>query len=212
MKQYLTEAIGTFFLVLTVALCVTQGVALAPVAIGSVLMVMVYAGGHLSGAHYNPAVTFAVFLRGALPGRQVVPYWIAQFVGGISAVFFAAHLTGKLLHVAPGADVRWLPALAAEIAFTFALAYVVLNVATAKETQGNSYFGLAIGFTVMVGAFAVGGISGGAFNPAVGLSPALIELAHHGQSSTSAAWIYAVGPLAGGALAAAAFKAQHPGE
>ena len=212
MKQYLAEAIGTFFLVLTVALCVTQGVPLASLAIGSVLMVMVYAGGHVSGAHYNPAVTFAVFLRGALPGKQVLPYWIAQFVGGIGAVFLAAHLTGKLLHVAPGADVTWLPALAAEIAFTFALAYVVLNVATAKQTEGNSYFGLAIGFTVMVGAFAVGGISGGAFNPAVGLSPALVEFAHHGQFATSAAWIYAVGPLAGGALAAVAFKALHPGE
>ena len=211
MKQYLAEAIGTFFLVLTVALCVTQSVPLAPLAIGSVLMVMVYAGGHVSGAHYNPAVTFALWLRGALPAKQVVPYWVAQFVGGTLGVLIAAHITGKLLHVAPGDGVTWVPALLAEFVFSFALSYVVLNVATAKETQGNAYFGLAIGFTVMVGAFAVGGISGGAFNPAVGLSPALLEVIH-GHGTTSAAWIYAVGPLAGGTLAAIAFKALHPGE
>jgi aquaporin Z len=211
MRQYLAEAIGTFFLVLTIGLCVNQGVLPAPLAIGAALMVMVYAGGHISGAHYNPAVTVAAWLRGALPARQVLPYWAAQFAGAIAAAFFVYAFTGRTLHVAPGDLSGWRGVFAAEALFSFALAYVVLNVATAKETQGNSYFGAAIGSTVMVGAFAVGGISGGAFNPAVGLGPAVVEMVL-GQAPYSLAWIYAVGPLGGAAAAAFAFRFQHPGE
>jgi aquaporin Z len=211
MKSYVVEAIGTFFLVLTVGLCVNQNVAMAPLAIGTALMVMVYAGGHISGGHYNPAVTVAVWLRGGLPARQVLRYWAAQFVGGVVAAFLVLHYTGRVLHVAPSGDVSALQAAGGEFIFTFALAYVVLNVATAKATQGNSYFGLAIGFTVMAGAFAMGGISGGAFNPAVGLAPAIVELLV-GDTPTKAAWIYAVGPIAGAAVAAYTFKYLHPGE
>lgn len=208
MKQYLTEAIGTFFLVLTIGLCVNQGVALAPLAIGASLMVMVYAGGHISGAHYNPAVTVAVWLRGALPARRVMPYWLAQFTGAVAAAFLVFIFTDKALHVAQGEHQSWRIALLGEFLFSFALSYVVLNVATAKETEGNSYFGLAIGFTVMIGAFAMGGISGGAFNPAVGLGPAIVELLL-GQTPSNSAWIYAVGPLLGAGAAAAVFKVQH---
>jgi aquaporin Z len=211
MKSYLTEAIGTFFLVLTVGLCVNQSVAMAPLAIGTALMVMVYAGGHISGGHYNPSVSLAAWIRGALPTKELVPYWVAQFVGGILAAFLAYKFTGDALHVAPGANVSWMKALSGEIVFSFALSYVVLNAATAKETAGNSFYGLAIGFTVMTGAFAVGAISGGAFNPSVGLSPALVELLL-GKSPTAMAWIYAAGPLAGAAVAGYTFKAQHPGE
>jgi aquaporin Z len=211
MKQYLAEAIGTFFLVLTIGLCVNQGVLPAPLAIGGALMVMVYAGGHISGGHYNPAVTVAAWLRGALPGRQVIPYWAAQFAGAIAAAFLVYAFTGRALHVAPGDMSGWRGVLAGEVLFSFALAYVVLNVATARDTQGNSYFGVAIGSTVMVGAFAMGGISGGAFNPAVGLGPAIVE-AVLGQAPYALAWIYAVGPVAGAAAAAFIFKFQHPGE
>lgn len=208
MKSYLTEAIGTFFLVLTVGLCVNQNVPLAPLAIGCSLMIMVYAGGHISGGHYNPSVTLAVWLRGALPAREVIPYWVSQFLGGVVAGLLINMFTGHALHVAPGAQVSVVTALLGEIVFSFALSYVVLNVATAKATDGNSYFGLAIGFTIVVGAFAMGAISGGAFNPAVGLAPAIVEFIL-GASPSSAAWIYAVGPLAGAGLAAAAFKFQH---
>ena len=211
MKNYLTEAIGTFFLVFTVGLCVNEHVALAPFAIGSALMVMVYAGGPISGGHYNPAVSFAAWIRGALPTKELLPYWGAQFAGGVLAAFLTYKFTGDPLHVAPAADASWMKALTGEVIFTFALAYVVLNVATAKAAAGNSYFGLAIGLTVMVGAAAVGGISGGAFNPAVGLAPALFELVL-GKSVSSMAWIYAAGPLLGAAGAAFAFKAQHAGE
>ena len=211
MKSYLTEAIGTFFLVFTVGLCVNEHIMMAPLAIGASLMVMVYAGGPISGGHYNPSVSFAAWIRGALPTKELLPYWGAQFVGALVAGFLTYKFTGSALHVAPGGDVTWMKALTGELIFSFALSYVVLNVATAKAAAGNSYFGLAIGLTVMVGAFAVGGISGGAFNPAVGLGPAIIEMIL-GGSVSSMVWIYAVGPLVGAAAAAYTFKAQHPGE
>ncbi len=210
MKNYLTEAIGTFFLVFTVGLCVNEGVMMAPFAIGAALMVMVYAGGPVSGGHYNPSVSLAAWIRGALSTKELLPYWGAQFVGALIAAFLTYKFTGSLLHVAPRGDVTWMKALTGEVIFSFALSYVVLNVATTKSTAGNSYFGLAIGLTVMVGAFAVGGISGGAFNPAVGLGPAIIETALGGHP-TSLAWVYAVGPLSGAAAAAYAYKAQHAG-
>ncbi|HVT38435.1 MAG TPA: MIP/aquaporin family protein [Gemmatimonadaceae bacterium] len=212
MKQYLAEAIGAFFLVLTIGLCGNQGVVAAPLAIGAALAVMVYAGGHISGAHYNPAVTLAAWLRGALPARQVIPYWAAQFAGAIVAAFLVLKFTGRALHVAPADTAGWGAVLLGEVLFTFGLAYVVLNVATARETQGNAYFGAAIGGTVMVGAFAMGGISGGAFNPAVGLGPAIVEAMLGQRPPSSLAWIYAVGPFAGAAIAAFVFKFQHPGE
>lgn len=211
MKSYLTEAIGTFFLVLTVGLSVNLDVAPAPLAIGAALMVMVYAGGHISGGHYNPAVTLAAWLRGALPVKEVAPYWIAQLAGGCLAGFLIYKFTGHPLHVAPDDLTTWLKGVTGEAVFTFALAYVVLNVATAKATQGNSHFGLAIGSTLMVGVFAMGDITGGALNPAVGLAPAIIE-GVLGRSPTAMWWIYLVGPLAGGAAAAFTFKAQHPDE
>lgn len=211
MKNYLTEAIGTFFLVFTIGLCVNQGVALAPIAIGLSLMVMVYAGGPISGGHYNPSVSLAAWIRGALPTKELVPYWVAQFAGAVLAAFLIYKFTGSALHVAPGANVSWMKALTAEVVFSFALSYVVLHTATTKSTAGNSYYGLAIGLTVTTGAFAVGAISGGAFNPAVGLGPAIME-AVLGSSVTSMVWIYAVGPLVGAAAAAYAYKFQRPGE
>ncbi len=211
MKNYLTEAIGTFFLVVTVGLCVNGGVAMAPFAIGSALMVMVYAGGPISGGHYNPSVSLAAWIRGALPTKELIPYWVAQFAGALLAGFLIYKFTGAALHVAPGENVTWMKALTAEIIFSFALSYVVLNVATSKATAGNSYFGLAIGLTVMTGAFAVGGISGGAFNPAVGLGPAIMEMVL-GRSATPMAWIYLVGPFVGAAGAAYTYRIQHGGE
>jgi aquaporin Z len=211
MKSYVTEAIGTFFLVFTIGLCVNQGVAMAPLAIGFALAVMIYAGGPISGGHYNPSVTVAAWLRGALPAKEVIPYWLSQFAGAILAALLIHKFTGHPLHVAPAASASMLKALGGEIVFSFALSYVVLHVATVHATAGNSYFGLAIGSTVMVGAFAMGGISGGAFNPAVGLGPAIYEMVA-GSSPSPLAWIYAVGPILGATAAAFAFKFQRPGE
>ena len=201
-RKLVVEAIGTFFLVLTIGLLLTSShpTALAPLVIGSVLMIMVYAGGHISGAHYNPAVTIAVFLRGKAASRDIAGYWAAQVIGAV-----AASLVTKLVF----AETNPQPALLdlayagiAEFIFTFALAYVVLNVATTKGTEGNSYYGLAIGFTVMVGAFTVGGISGGVFNPAVAISIAILGLA-----PWSAVPVYLVANFAGAAAAGFLFRA-----
>lgn len=206
MKKYLVEFIGTFFLVFTVGMTVIGCNAnnfLPPLAIGSALMIMVYAGGHVSGGHYNPAVTLAVWLRGRCPMADVVPYWLAQIIGAFAAGALTLWLKGNPTVVPQEVNVSH--ALVAEMVGTFALAYVVLNTATAKATAGNSNYGLAIGFTVMVMAFALGGISGGAFNPAVATGITFMHL-----EKTANIWVYLVGDLAGGALAAAAFKFINP--
>lgn len=204
MKKYLTEFIGTFFLVLTVGCTVLPGTAgvIPPLAIGSVLMVMIFAGGHISGGHYNPAVTLAVWLRGRCAVSDVIPYMLSQVVG--AAV--AAAVVGFFYGAGRPMVIASVPkALLAEFLFTFALAYVVLNVATAKGTANNSFYGLAIGFTVLTGAFAVGGISGGAFNPAVAVGVGLMKLV-----SLSQIWIHISADLLGGALAATVFKFANP--
>jgi aquaporin Z len=211
MKSYVTEFIGTFFLVLTVGLTVVAQSPFAPLAIGSALMVMVYMGGHISGGHYNPAVTLAVFLRGKLPTGEVVPYWLAQLLGAVAASAVVKFVMGQTFAPAPGATATATHALVIEFLFTFALCLVVLNTATAKGTSGNSFYGLAIGFTVVVGAFAGGGVSGGAFNPAVGTGPIIIH-ALLGTGGWTNLWLYLVGPLVGGAVAAGVFQLQHPGE
>jgi aquaporin Z len=206
MRRYAAEFIGTFFLVLTIGatgIAAGPGV-IAPLAIGSMLMVMVYAGGHVSGGHYNPAVTLGVFLRGRCPAADVVPYMAAQVLGAIAAAAFVLFFTTRVAG-ATAFMPRVSAALASEFLFTFALVYVVLNVATAKATSGNSYFGLAIGFTVMTGAFAVGHVSGGAFNPAVAVGATMM-----GLLPWSMFWVYLVANFAGGAAAALVFKSLNP--
>ncbi|MBK6617662.1 MAG: aquaporin [Nitrosomonas sp.] len=199
MRKFLSEFIGTFFLVLTVGLTVIPGNAgvIAPLAIGSVLMVLVYAGGHISGAHYNPAVTIGVLIRGKCSVVDVIVYILAQMAGAAAAAYLSILMVGSgnagTLHVTN--------ALIAEFLFTFALVYVVLNVATVKSTSGNSYYGLAIGFIVMVGAFSVGGISGGAFNPAVAVGAALMGLLNWADI-----WIHLSADFAGGIAAALVFR------
>ena len=207
MSKYATEFTGTFFLVLTIGLTVVQDVAPAPLAIGAALMVMVYMGGHISGAHYNPAVSIAIAIRGKLDRKDLLPYIASQTGGAIVAAFLVRTLTGDFLTVAPAPDASTTAALLAEVVFTFALALVIMNVATSPRTEGNSYYGLAIGFTVMVGAFAVGGISGGAFNPAVGTGPILAALTDGG--SPGALWLYWAGPVTGAVLAVPVYRMQH---
>ncbi len=209
MKKYLTEAIGAFFLVFTIGLTVGSGTQFAPLAIGSALMVMVFMGGHVSGAHYNPAVSLAILMRGKMTTGEFVPYVVSQIVGAFLASAVAFVILGKTFAPAPGPGATTLGILLVEILFTFALALVVLNVATAKGTAGNSFYGLAIGFTVMVGAFAGGPISGGAFNPAVGIGPILFA-AIAGGGSLANLWYYIVGPCVGAALATVVFKMQNP--
>lgn len=207
MRRYVTEAIGTFFLVVTIGMVSVAGSDAAPLAIGASLMVMVYMGGHVSGAHYNPAVTVAVRLRGAMEAADVLPYIAAQIAGALLAAAVVYLLTGETFAPAPGMGVGQV--LLAEAVFTFALALVVLNVATSPATKGNSHYGLAIGFTVLVGAYAVGPLSGGAFNPAVSIGPSLIG-ALAGGDSLADVWIYVLGPIAGGAAAAPVYRLQNP--
>ncbi len=179
LKKYLVEFIGTFFLVFTVASAVLFGGnhgVIAPLSIGFALMIMVYAGGHISGGHYNPAVSLAAAVRGALAWAQLIPYWIFQVLGAACAALLVAHYA--VLPEIAGCPFSWTQVIIGEFLFTFALCYVVLLVATSPKTEGNSYYGLAIGSTVLVGAFAVGGIFClGAFNPAVAVGLGLIKSA-----------------------------------
>jgi aquaporin Z len=199
MKKYITEFIGTFFLVLTIAL---SG---EPLAIGAALMVMVFAGGHISGAHYNPAVTLAVLLRGRIALNEALMYMASQVAGAVVAALIAGWFMGFPETAALQLEDRLIKALAAEILGTFALAYVVLNVATAKGTIGNSFYGLAIGFTVLAMAMGLGKISGGAFNPAVAVGLTVLKI-----FALKNIWIYLVGCFGGTALAALVFKMINP--
>ena len=206
MNKYVTEFIGTFFLVLTIGLAVANAGNLAPLAIGAVLMVMVYMGGHISGAHYNPAVTVAVFMRGGCPAKDVAPYMVAQIAGALVAALAAKFLTGSATPVDLGEGYSIAQGLTNEILYTFALALVVLNVATSKDHPNNHFYGLAIGFTVAVAAFAGGAISGGAYNPAVGLGHNIIA------GNFGNIWLHVAGPVIGGALAAVVFRVMNPHE
>jgi aquaporin Z len=207
-RKYAAEFIGTFFLVFTIGMTVIapQGATpgFAPLAIGSALMVMIFAGGHISGGHFNPAVTLGVWLRGRCDTKDVPGYMIGQVAGAIAAAAVVLLVKDKPEFPPLGEPdvVRW---LLAEFVFTFALVYVVLNVATAKGTAGNSFYGLAIGFTVFVGATAVGPVSGGAFNPAVAVGVCILKLV-----AWQHIWIFLVGNFAGGAVAALVFRALNP--
>jgi len=210
--KLVVEFIGTFFLVFTVGMTVKSpdAAALAPLAIGSALMVMVYAGGHFSGGHYNPAVTLGVTLRGKCTWADAIPYWVAQFLAGVAAGACVLFIKGTGTPVpappSPGTTYNMAAWFLVEFLFTFALVYVVLNSATAKGTAGNSFYGLAIGFTVVVGAFAVGPVSGGAFNPAVGLGVTVMGLA-----DISHLVVYLLACFLGGAVAALVFNALDMG-
>jgi aquaporin Z len=194
MKKYLIEFIGTFFLVLTVAFTGN------PIAIGAILIAMVYMGGHISGAQYNPAVTLALLIRRKMELRESLIYMATQILAGFVAALLYVIVNDKSFLPAPGVGVGFTSALLMEIAYTFALCSVVLHVATTKKIENNQYFGLAIGLTVMAGAFAAGPISGGAFNPAVAIGPLLADASNLSRHFTDLI-LYIVGPFTGAILA-----------
>lgn len=205
MNKYIAEFIGTFFLVFTIG-CTGIGAGtgvIAPLAIGAVLMAMVYAGGHISGAHYNPAVTIAIFIRGKVNLTDVIPYILAQLAGASLAALTVKFLRAGIAVSAMTPKIG--PLLVAEVLFTFALVYVVLNAATAEGTSGNSFYGLAIGITVMAGAFTVGDISGGVFNPAVAVGISILGLSHWGNI-----WLYLVANFGAAVVAAFVFNVINP--
>lgn len=208
--KLVAEFIGTFFLVFTVGMTVMgpDGAGqMAPLAIGVSLMIGVYATGHLSGGHLNPAVTLGICLRGKCPWSNAGPYMIAQVLGGLAAAAAVKIIkdtaTGGAASTAPApAEYTVLAKFLVEFLWTFALVYVVLNTATAKGTAGNSFYGLAIGFVVVAGAYAVGPVSGAAFNPAVAVGVAAMSLA-----SVQDALILIGADLLGGLVAAIVFNA-----
>jgi aquaporin Z len=207
--KYTVEAIGTFFLVFTVGAAVASASAMAPLAIGAALMVMVYAGGHISGGHYNPAVTLAVLVRRRIALRDAIAYWVVQVGAGLLAALAVRRIVdpveiAKRTTMTLGGHTL-LAAFVVELLFTFALCYVVLNVATSKSHPDNSFYGLAIGFTVVAGVFAVGTISGGAFNPAVTLGAAVMDM-----FAWPTLWVYLIAQILAGITAGAVFLVQNP--
>jgi aquaporin Z len=205
-RKYATEFIGAFFLTFAVGMAALTGSVFVPLAAGATLMVMIYAGGHISGGHYNPAVTIAALVRRRIDIGDAVAYWIVQAAGAIAAGALARALvnpaTVKTLTLSGHTEAA---AAVVEVLITFALCYVVLNVATSKDQKNNGFFGLAIGFTVAAGAFAVGGISGGVFNPAVALGGATA-----GLFAWSTIWVYVLVELGAGIVAGLAFLALNP--
>lgn len=207
MPRYLTEFLGSFFFVMTIGLVVATDTPLAPLAIGATLMVLVYMGAQVSGAHYNPAVTLALFLRNKMPRGDLLPYIVAQLLGATLGAYMAYVFLDRTFAPAPPPTASPGGAVLVELFYTCLLALVVLNCAARQATKGNSYFGLAIGFTIVIAVFAGGPISGGAFNPGVATGAILINTIS-GDGNLSNLWIYLAGPFLGGALAAVIFKLQ----
>jgi aquaporin Z len=207
MRKYLMEFIGTFFLVLVIGL--SAGNALA---IGAILAAMVYMGGYVSGGHYNPAVTLGILLRHKIERSEALLYMLVQLAGALAAAGIYQAVHGGKLAVSPGHGVSLVAALIVEILFTFALVSVVLHVAVSNKSKVNDYYGIAIGFVLMAAVFAGGHISGGAFNPAVGLGPNLYNIGALSDHMSNI-WLYLLGPFIGGALASVTFgyidKAPH---
>ena len=198
MRKLIIECIGTFFLVLTISFTGN------PIAIGGILAAMIYMGGYISGAHYNPAVTLAVFIRRAISLKESLGYLLAQIIGSLGASSLYLYILKEPFAPAPHPLATYQGAVIMEFLFTFALASTVLHVATSKETKGNQYYGAAIGLVVMAGAFA-GGLSGGVYNPAVAIGAYLSNIS---QVSTNLQnlYIYLIGPLTGGAVAGALYR------
>ena len=210
--KLITEFVATFFLVLTIGLAGVVGPDLAPFTISAVLVALIYMGGHVSAAHYNPAVTLAFWLRGAMPGREVGPYVAVQLAGAVAGAVVAVVVTGDVLQVTPAEETGTGAFFLIELLFTFALVLVILNVATASGTDGNGFYGVAIGLVVLGGAMVAGPVSGGAFNPAVAVGPALVDLVAGDGASVGGLWVYVVATAAGAALAVLVFRVQNPGD
>ena len=202
MRNYVVEFIGTFFLMLAVGMVAINPTPLwfSPIAMGAMVMVMIYAGGQSPVAHYNPAVTLAVFIRGKIQLKEAVFYIIVQVLAAVAVSYIVLYLKGFPTDT-PTLKPEAGKAFTAEFLITFALCYVFLNVATSKNSEGNSYFGLAIGFTVIAGAYAVASSSGAFFNPAVTIGQTVIE-----KNSPDNLWIYLVSQFLAGIAAGLVYR------
>jgi len=214
-SPYLIETLGTFFLTLTIGLNVVEiannpdAAQHAPLAIGSALMVLVFFGGHLSGAHYNPAVTIGAKLtfRDHIGWIQSGLYIFCQVAGAIIAGIVYWKITDTTFEFQPGPDYSDLKAIIVESIYTFLLVSVMINTATTTSQMGNSFFGLAIGFTVLTAGYSIGYISGAVLNPAVATGAAVVNAINNNDiSSMKHLWIYWLAPGIGGIIAGAVFR------
>ena len=200
MKKLFIELFGTYFLVLIIGLSSGN-----PIAVGFGLMVLVYCGANISGAHYNPAVSLAMLVQKEISPLDSVKYFLSQTLGSTLAALSIC-LMNTNMQVQPVLGDSIYPIFFSEIIFTFLLVFVILNVATHPNLKGNSFYGLAIGLTVMAGIFSVGPISGAVFNPAVSLGPSIIDIVTGNGISHYFLWYYIVFPLIGSILAVLSFK------
>lgn len=204
MKKYLVEFIGVLLLVLTVVLATNNPAIapMAPMAIGFMLVAMTYAASHISGAHLNPAVTLAMIMRGKTERNEAAAYMVFQIMGGVIAAAIGAYLHGSGGEAAIPLHSNHDPIASglAEFLGAFAVTYVLLQVSTTSSNAGNSYYGLAIGLTLTAALYGFGGISGGAFNPAVAIGASIAGMYAGGDL-----WIYLIGAFGGGAAAATVF-------
>ena len=205
MRQYLMEFIGTMFLVLVI------GLNSNPIAVGSILIAMVYIGWHISGAHYNPAITLAVWIRGKIDLKNAVAYIFAQLLGAFAASIVFYLIQERTFAPAPTVGVEIWKSILLELLFTFALCSVFLELATSERLKGNYIYGLAIGFTFLGGIYAIGGISGGVLNPAAAFGPQLMDTLE-GGSGLGKFYIYFIGCFGGGVLSAIVYKFLNPVE
>lgn len=198
-RKYVVEFIGTFFLVMCITMTVGSGFGqFAPLATGLTLIMLVYTGGHISGSHFNPAISLAVYLRGKLNAGDLLPYMVGQFMGSVLAVMLAGFLLGSNeVEEPPMKELDIIPALIAELLGTILCVFVYLNMFTTRRTSGNTYFGIVIGLGYMVSIYMFQSISVGAFNPAVALGFTMADI-----TSWSTIWLYVVANFAGGVLAA----------
>merc|ERR1719375_3104750 len=206
-SKYFAEFIGTYFLVFTAGCNVLSGSIGAAFSIGAMLMVMVYSLGSVSGAHFNPAVTLAVWMsgRGLLPLRHAFFYILAQLLGALcGSMSYWLICNGSFIFEPIGRHDMYAVGQV-EILYTAALCYVMLNVATSHKQDGNHYFGLAIGFTVVAAGLSIAGISGCSLNPALSVAAALAASQVAGFSALKYVPLYCFSHFLGSVLGFAAF-------
>lgn len=194
MKKYMVELLGTMFLVLMYSMVGN------PLAIGVMLAVLVYAGVHISGSHYNPAVSLAMWMRGKLKKVEMLKYMIFQIMGGFLAAAFYRVLTSRNYYPAPAPGIGYWKIFTVELLFTSFFVFVFLTVFLAKKFKANGMRGLIIGLALLPIVFL-----GGAYNPAVSLGPALFDLSMGGLAIQHVP-VYLIGTFGGGILAAFGFK------
>ena len=207
-SKFVAELIGTFALVFAGcgAIMVEERFPGAvppgavPLVFGLIVAAMIYAVGHISGAHFNPAVTLAFMVGRHFPKREVVPYWVAQFFGGFLAILLLSLLlpAGKGFGATVPQVIGW-KALLWEVILSFFLMFVIISVATDTRAEGVMA-GAAIGATVTLCALFGGPVSGASMNPARTVAPNLF------QGEAASLWIYLAGPMLGTVLAAVVYE------